>query len=498
MVFSRSSGILLHPTSLPGRFGIGDLGPSARNWINFLADSGTRLWQVLPLGPTGYGDSPYQCFSSFAGNPYLISPEDLLDSGLLHPNDIKDLPQFPDDAVDFGEVIYWKLDLLSRSFDHFRFQGSNATKIEVEEFGSENSPWLGDYALFMALKEFHGGKPWHLWPKSYRDRDPGALKKFQITQAYAVEKHSYYQFLFFKQWNNLRDHAKDKGLKIIGDIPIFIAHDSADAWSNPELLYLDQTGKPSVVAGVPPDYFSATGQMWGNPLYRWEKHAEDDYQWWMSRLKSAFSMVDIVRLDHFRGFSEYWEISAAEETAVNGRWVDGPGEQFLNTVKKVFGVLPIIAEDLGEITPRVSRLRDQFDLPGMKILVFAFDSGEVNEFLPHHYPENCVVYTGTHDNDTAVGWFTRVQESERSFAQSYLESSGEEIAWDLIKAAWGSRAVFAIAPLQDLLSLDNSARMNYPGNPQGNWKWRFSTADLSSKLKERLKEINYLNGRSNN
>ncbi|NQS92009.1 MAG: 4-alpha-glucanotransferase [Chloroflexi bacterium] len=495
MDFTRASGILLHPTSLPGPYGIGDLGPQARKWIDFLADSGTGLWQILPLGPTGYGDSPYQTFSTFAGNPYLISPDDLLRDGLLHVDDLVNHPDFQTNTVEYGEVIYWKLDLLNRSYNHFRYHGKKLHK-EAGLFYTQNQHWLDDYSIFMALKEFHGGMPWAAWPEKYRDRNLDALERFQDEYSYAIQRQKYYQFLFYKQWNALRDYAHKMGIQIIGDIPIFIAHDSADAWANRDLFYIGDDGQPTVVAGVPPDYFSETGQLWGNPLYRWELHTQDGYQWWLERLRAIFSMVDIVRLDHFRGFVDYWEIPAGEETAVNGRWVLGPGKDFLESVESEFGGLPIIAEDLGEISPDVFILRDQFQLPGMKILVFAFDSGEGNVFLPHHYPENCIVFTGTHDNDTAVGWFKRIQEGERTFAQRYLKSSGEDIAWDLISAAWASRAIYAIAPLQDILGLDNHARMNYPGNPEGNWKWRFSQSDLSSELKNRLEEINYLYGRS--
>jgi len=490
MKFIRSSGVLLHPTSLPGRYGIGDLGSQARRWVDFLAESQTGLWQILPLGPTGYGDSPYQCFSTFAGNPYLISPDDLLEDGLIHPNDVLQLPEFNPAAVEYENVIYWKLDLLGRAYNHFVSKGGPGEYPEVSQFYDQHKNWLDDYATFMALKEFHGGKPWTEWPAGYRLRDERALASFRKENNFAVQRQRYYQYLFYNQWEKLRQYANDRGVSIIGDIPIFIAHDSADAWSRRELFHFDEEGFPTVVAGVPPDYFSETGQLWGNPLYRWEVHAQQDYSWWLDRLRSIFSMVDIVRLDHFRGFANYWEIPAGEKTAVNGRWVPGPGEDFLIRVKAEFGELPIIAEDLGEISPEVYQLRDQFNLPGMKILVFAFDSGENNDFLPHRYPENCVVYTGTHDNDTALGWFKRVGEEERNFARQYLNTSGEDISWDLIKSAWGSRAVYAITPLQDLLSLDNSARMNYPGNPEGNWRWRFHQDDLTDDIQNRLLGIN--------
>lgn len=489
MIFKRSSGVLLHPTSLPGPYGIGDLGLQARKWVDFLSETRTALWQVLPLGPTGYGDSPYQCFSAIAGNPYLISPDDLVEEGLLHPNDLANIPSFKSGSVEYGKVIYWKMDLLHKSYEQFRYAGREIHK-EAGEFYSEQEDWLNDYALFMALKEFHGGKPWAEWPDEFRDRNPQALESFMKERDHSVQRQRYYQFLFNKQWTNLKEYARRQGIKIIGDIPIFIAHDSSDAWTHRELLYIGDDGQPTAVAGVPPDYFSDTGQLWGNPLYRWDAHAREDYQWWIKRLKAVFSMVDIVRLDHFRGFTNYWEIPAGEDTAIIGRWVDGPGADFLARVREEFGELPIIAEDLGEIDPKVYQLRDQFDLPGMKILVFAFNSGEENEFLPHHYPENCVVYTGTHDNDTVLGWFKRIDESERTFTQQYLKISGEDIAWDLIKAAWSSKAVFAIAPLQDLLSLDNQARMNYPGQPQGNWSWRFKNSDITDELKTRLQEAN--------
>lgn len=494
MIIQRLSGVLLHPTSLPGPYGIGDLGPQARDWVNFLEETRSGLWQVLPLGPTGYGDSPYQCFSTFAGNPFLISPDDLIEEGLLHPNDLADLPDFNPGAVDYGNVIYQKMDLLHKSYENFRYGGKKIHK-EAGLFYSEQEAWLEDYALFMALKEFHGGKPWTDWEEKFRDRDPGALESFKEERNHAVQRQKFYQFLFYKQWARLRDFANRKGVRIIGDVPIFIAHDSADAWVHRGLLHLDEDGNPTVVAGVPPDYFSQTGQLWGNPLYRWEVHARDGYSWWMERLRSVFSLFDIIRLDHFRGFVDYWEIPISEETAVNGRWVPGPGADFLQKIENEFGDLPIIAEDLGEISPEVFKLRDQFDLPGMKILVFAFDSGESNIFLPHHYNENCVVYTGTHDNDTAVGWFNRIGEGEKTFAQRYLQSHGMDIAWDLIKLGWSSKAVFAIAPLQDLLRLDNSARMNYPGKPQGNWRWRYANGDLNAEIKNRLLEVNYLYGR---
>ena len=496
MFDKRSAGILLHPTSLPGPFGIGDLGPQTRIWIDFLAETGTSLWQILPLGPTGYGDSPYQSFSTFAGNPYLINPELLLEQGIIHQDDLVNAPEFPSDYVDYGKVIWWKFDLLNRAFAQFEQKPRKQILNEFNQFIQENQFWLDDFGIFMAIKESQGNKPWVDWSPELRDRNKKAIETFRQSNSYAIRKQFFFQFLFSSQWASVKKYANKQGIKIIGDIPIYIAHDSADAWVHKELLYLDQSGNPTVVAGVPPDYFSETGQLWGNPLYNWEVHARDGYEWWLDRLRSVLDMVDIIRLDHFRGFAGYWEIPASDKTAENGRWVTGPGAEFFQAVKAEIKQLPIIAEDLGEITPDVIQLRDQFELPGMKVLVFAFDSGEEDEFLPHHYSEDCVVYTGTHDNDTVVGWFKRIQEGERSFAQRYLQTSGEDIAWDLIKAAWSSKAVFAIAPMQDLLGLDNSARMNYPGNLQGNWGWRFHDMDIDESLVDRLSEVNYLYGRS--
>jgi 4-alpha-glucanotransferase len=502
MTFERSSGILLHPTSLPSPYGIGDLGPGAHGWVDFLGRTGTGLWQVLPLGPTGYGDSPYQCFSAFAGNPYLISPESLLQDGLLSGDDLVDAPEFPSDHVDYGTVIPWKVDLLNRAYVQFQSKSLPDLEKAFVQFQADEAHWLDDYALFMTLKENQGGGPWWTWDAALRDSDSSpeavngstaksiSLNRFAEKHSDTIQMIKFRQFLFFKQWSEVRDHAHRNGIQIIGDIPIFVAHDSADVWANRELFYLDEVGQPTVVAGVPPDYFSETGQLWGNPLYDWEKHAADGYSWWLDRLRAVLSLVDIVRLDHFRGFAGYWEIPGEAETAVKGRWMDGPGADFFRKVRESLGELPIIAEDLGEITPDVVELRDQFNLPGMKVLVFAFNSGPENEFLPHNYTRDFAVYTGTHDNDTAVGWYQRVEEHERSFARRYLNTSGEDIAWDLIRAAWASVAVFALAPLQDLLGLDNEARMNYPGSDQGNWTWRFSNNALSASLKSRLQEMN--------
>ena len=495
MKFERASGILLHPTSLPGAFGIGDIGPKAHEWIDFLTSIGSSLWQVLPLGPTGYGDSPYQCFSAFAGNPYIISPDVLRTEGFLTIEELRDCPSFPVERVDYGVVIPFKLKLLKRAFDRFQSGSHPEINEEFKAFREAETHWLDDFALFMTIKEAHGGGSWVDWPVPLRSREPKALKSFRDAHADDLERYAFWQYLFFRQWADLREHANKNDIQIIGDIPIFVAHDSADVWSHPELFYLDNEGQPTVVAGVPPDYFSPTGQRWGNPLYHWELHAQDGYSWWIDRMRAVLSLVDIVRLDHFRGFAGYWEIPAEEQTAVKGQWVPGPGAQFFEVVEKSLGTLPIIAEDLGEITPDVIELRDRFKLPGMKILVFAFDSDAENEFLPHNVTPNCVVYTGTHDNDTTRGWYERSDEKIRDYARRYLARDGCDIAWDLIRAAWSSVAVFALAPLQDFLNLGNEARMNYPSKPSGNWGWRLSPRALTDSLQERLKENNILYGR---
>jgi len=496
MNFERSAGILLHPTSLPGPYGIGDLGPEAYRWVDFLAASQTALWQVLPLGPTGYGDSPYQCFSAFAGNPYLISPQLLVQDGLLHHNDLVNLPPFPAERVDYGMVIPWKLRVLSQAWRRFLTNSTPRLRRAFEAFREEHAVWLEEYALFMALKEAHGGAPWPTWEAALRRREPDALEAARRSLGNSVERQAFYQFLFFRQWDSLKGYAHQSGVRLIGDAPIFVAHDSAEVWARPDLFSLDEYGNPTVVAGVPPDYFSETGQLWGNPLYRWEAHAAEGYAWWLARLRTALKLVDIIRLDHFRGFAGYWEIPAGETTAVNGRWAPGPGAAFFSAVQQALGDLPLIAEDLGEITPDVVALREQFHLPGMKILVFAFGDDARNPFLPHNYTPNCVVYTGTHDNDTAAGWYQNAPEATRDFARRYLARDGHDIAWDLIRAAWSSVAVFALAPMQDLLSLDNRARMNYPSRASGNWQWRMPAGALNEGLRARLAEHNRLYGRT--
>jgi len=497
MNFKRSSGILLHPTSLAGDYGIGDIGPAARDWLDLLAKSGCSLWQVLPLGPTGYGDSPYQCFSAFAGNPYLISPQDLLEKDLLHPDDLKDLPTFPINKVDYSKVIYWKLNVLDRSYLRFEKQALPSNQKAYQEFQRIQKFWLEDFTLFMALKEAHGGAPWTKWEPELRDREDSALHKARKDFDYAIQRQTYRQFIFFEQWNRLKNYAHARDMQIIGDAPIFVAHDSSDVWVHREMFFLDDKGKPTVVAGVPPDYFSPTGQLWGNPLYNWKVHQTQGYEWWFKRMQAVFSLVDILRLDHFRGFAGYWEVPSNEKTAEKGRWVAGPGKHFFRALEKELGELPIIAEDLGVITPDVVEMRQTFNLPGMKILQFGFEGRADDPFLPHNYPENCVVYTGTHDNDTVKGWYERVVPEAKDFYRRYLARNGSNVSWDFIRAVWSSVAMFAIAPMQDFLGLGNEARMNYPGNSAGNWNWRLHPEAFTTELVSRIREINGLYSRMN-
>jgi 4-alpha-glucanotransferase len=490
MKLERSSGVLLHPTSLPGPYGIGDLGPRAHAWADFLAEAGCSLWQVLPLGPTGFDNSPYQSFSAFAGNPYLISPELLMAEGLLEPADLGGA-SFPSDRVDFCALIPWKVRLLDAAFRRFQESGPSELRSELEAFRDRHAAWLDDFSLFMALKEAHQGARWDEWPEILRRRGSDAMAGTRRELAEGMKRQAFRQFLFFRQWQALRRHAGSKGIHIIGDVPIFVSSDSADVWAHPDLFKLDETLRPTVVAGVPPDYFSPTGQLWGNPLYRWETHHSSGFEWWTARLRSAIQLVDLARLDHFRGFVAAWEVPAGSRTAEKGKWVNGPGRELLSRLGEVLGDLPLIAEDLGVITPEVEALRESFHLPGMKILQFAF-SGPDNPFLPHAYPRNCVVYTGTHDNDTTRGWFNTAPESELDFCRRYLKSDGSDIVWDLIRAAWASPARFALAPMQDLLDLDTSARMNFPGKPSGSWTWRMGDGDASPTLAGRLRELNYL------
>lgn len=495
MTDRRAGGILLHPTSLPGRYGIGDLGPSAEAWVDWLAEAGCCLWQVLPLGPTGYGDSPYQGLSTFAGNPLLVSPERMLEDGLLSAPDLEPVPSFPPNRVDFSAVIRYKARLLDRASAQVT-SAKSGFRQTYEEFCELQAGWLDDYALFMALKREQGGQAWNRWPGELASRNPSALREARPRLADDMQSHRLAQYLFYREWEAIRSRAHSHGIRVIGDVPIFVAHDSADVWTHPELFALDRRGEPEAVAGVPPDYFSPTGQRWGNPVYRWDAMARDGYAWWISRMRSVLAMVDVVRLDHFRGFEAYWRIPAEAPTAETGKWVQGPGASLLDALSKGLGSLPLIAEDLGVITPEVVALRDSFKLPGMKVLQFAFDSGAENAFLPHNYVGGCVAYTGTHDNDTAMGWYATASLEERDFSRRYLAREGTDFAWDLIRAAWSSVADWAITPMQDLLSLGTEARMNYPSRPEGNWSWRLLPEQLTPSLASRMRGMNALYGRT--
>ena len=490
-MFERSSGILLHPTSLPGKYGIGSLGKEAYKFVDFLKKANQKLWQIFPLGPTGYGDSPYQCFSTFAGNPYLIDFDLLIEQNLLTEEDLKDV-NFGgnEEYIDYGAIYNQKYPLLRKAYENFKANGNKELKEKLETFKTENSSWLDDYSLYISLKNHFNGLPWNEWEDDIRTRKEAAINKYKAELANEIEYHNFIQFLFFTQWNNVKKYANDNGIKIIGDIPIFVAVDSSDAWANPEIFLFDPELKPVKVAGVPPDYFSATGQLWGNPLYDWDKLKELNYKWWVDRVRANLSTCDIIRIDHFRGFDEYWAVPYGDKTAENGTWCPGPRTDLFNAIKNELGELPIIAEDLGTMTQGVIDLREATGFPGMKILGFAFDSKEENDYLPHTYTKNCVVYTGTHDNDTLIGWFTKANEDDKQFARNYLNSrSDNEIHWDAIRGAWSSVASMAIAPIQDFLGLGSEARINTPGVAAGNWQWRLKDGVLTDELAERIAKL---------
>jgi 4-alpha-glucanotransferase len=494
---TRRSGILLHPTSLPSRYGIGSFDQAAYEWIDFLNHTRQTLWQVLPLGPTGYGDSPYQSFSSFAGNPYLINLEELVEEGLLDRHQLDVAPEFPRERVDYGTIYSWKLPLLYGVAADFEQRATADQKAEFGQFCVDNADWLDDYALFMALKDAHNGAPWNQWAIDLRSRSRPALDKATAEHAPDIHAHKFNQWVFYRQWLALKAYANTEDVLIVGDIPIFVAMDSADTWANPDEFFLDSEYQPTVVAGVPPDYFSKTGQLWGNPLYRWTRMQQTGYAWWLRRIRAALRLYDIVRIDHFRGFAGYWEVPADEETAVNGRWVKGPGADFFHVVKKELGDdLPIIAEDLGEITSDVIELRNQLGLPGMKILQFAFATDASDKFLPHNFTRNFIVYPGTHDNDTSWGWYQESgADKELDHFRRYFRTDGHDVAWTLIEACLSSVAVAAIFTLQDVLSLASDARMNLPGRAAGNWTWRFLPEQITGHVADRLHSATVLYGR---
>lgn len=498
MPFPRSSGILLHPTSFPSRFGIGDLGLEAYKFIDFLRESYQQYWQVLPLGPTGYGNSPYASYSAMAGNALLISPEQLQEQGLLSEDDLGNLPVFAASTVDYEEVKRIKIPLLKRACENF---GRTATAIQKKEFAGfcdSKAYWLDDYALFMSLKDAHQDTSWDTWEPELVQRETVAMEQAREELSSHIYYYKFLQYEFFRQWSELKSYANMSGIQIIGDIPIYVAQDSADVWANPEIFCLDEeTREPALMAGVPPDYFSATGQLWGNPVYDWEELQAQDFTWWIGRFEAMLDYMDVIRIDHFRGFEAYWAVEQGETTAINGKWLKAPGEKLFDAIKQKLGNLPVLAEDLGVITPEVEALRDKYEFPGMKVLQFAFGSDPGNPFLPFNYNRNSVVYTGTHDNDTTIGWFNSANDWEQRNLLLYLGSvSSEGINWDVIRLALSSIANQAIIPLQDILGLGTEARMNVPSVAEGNWAWRYEPSLLSAEMSLRLKDLTKLYGRA--
>ncbi|MBN1485426.1 MAG: 4-alpha-glucanotransferase [Chloroflexia bacterium] len=501
MKFPRRSGILLHPTSLPGRFGIGDLGEQAYRFVDFLARAGQAYWQVLPLGPTGYGDSPYQTLSVMAGNPLLISLERLVELGHLGEGDLGDAPAFPEERVDYGPVIDYKTARLERAFAAFRRRAPQEQWASYERFCREQAIWLEDFSLFMALKEVHDLQPWYDWEEELRRRQPQALHRWRNDLAERIASQKYRQWQFFEQWLALKRYANERGLHLIGDIPIYVSMDSAEVWANPHLFKFDEDLEPIVVSGVPPDYFSETGQLWGHPLYRWELMKQNGYAWWIERFRMALTQADVIRIDHFRGFYNYWEVPAEAETAVQGRWLYGPGADLFHAVTAALGDMALIAEDLGDFDREsragVDALQEEFGYPGMRVLQFAFGGGPDEDFLPHNYLPGCCVYTGTHDNDTIRGWYEVTSTGgERDYARKYLGCDGADIAWRLIRLAWSSVAQTALTTAQDLLGLGHEARMNLPGTCGApNWCWRLRPGALDEDVAERLLELTAVYGR---
>ena len=499
MFDSRVSGILLHPTSFPSTFGIGDLGNEAYKFIDFLAAADQSIWQILPLGPTGYGNSPYLSYSALAGNPLLISPEKLQEQNLLTEQDLQNSPSFELDSIDYDLVIANKLPLLEKAARNFQAQANPAELAKFSDFCEHHQYWLDDYALFMAIKEANQGKSWYQWDTDTAKRKPEKLQAWKEQLKDAVLFHQFLQYAFFEQWQSLKQYANQKGVSIFGDIPIYVAHDSADVWANSEIFCVDsQTGEATLMAGVPPDYFSATGQLWGNPVYKWETLEKSNFDWWIKRIEFTLEYVDLIRIDHFRGFEAFWAVPQGETTAINGSWQKAPGSKFFQILHQQLGDIPIVAEDLGVITPEVEDLRDTCGFPGMKILHFAFDSDRGNAFLPYNYlNRNCVVYTGTHDNDTTIGWFESRDEEAQSRVIDYLGCLCEDgIHWALIKLALSSVANTAIFPFQDVLGLGTDAKMNTPSTIKGNWEWRCRSEAFNQELSNRLRYLTYLYGRT--
>jgi len=495
-VSSRAAGLLLHPTSLPGRFGVGDLGPAADRFLEWLQSAGLSLWQMLPVVPTGLGDSPYGGLSAFAGNPLLLSPERLVEDGLLVPSDLEDAPVFLEERFDSDRVRAWKEPLLRRAGERFRSAASPGLRQDFESFrsGRDQAPWLSDWSSFAALSSRFPHAPWTAWPGDLARREPGAIDAIRRELAEEIEHHELVQFLFFRQWARMREEARRRGVRLIGDAPIYVSHHSAEVWAHRELFLLDERGAPEAVAGVPPDYFSATGQLWGYPLYRWNRMEKDGFAWWIARFRAGLRQCDLVRVDHFRGFASFWAVPAGARSAAEGSWVEGPGRNLFDALRDALGGLPLIAEDLGTITEDVVELLAALALPGMRVLQFAFSDGD-STHLPHRHVRNAVVYTGTHDNDTARGWFGSLPEEARRRALDYLGSRGDEIEWDLIRAAFTSVADRAIAPAQDVFSLDSAARMNTPARAGGNWAWRAQERDFTAERAARLRRLAQITGR---
>ena len=493
----RQSGILVHPTSFPGPYGIGDLGKGAYDFIDFLQAGGQTLWQCLPLGPTGFGDSPYQSFSAFAGQPLIISPEKLMDLELLTEEDAACHPEWNDEAVDYGPLIQYKTALFKKAYENFRHTPIILLLDEFRTFCEKNSGWPMDYALFMALKDANEGRAWTEWDDAWKFPTPAIKAAAHKELKDSVDYYCFLQYIFFKQWDELKNYAHKKGVRIIGDIPIFVSPDSADVWAHKELFYLDKDGFPTVVAGVPPDYFSATGQLWGNPLYDWSAHKKEGYRWWIHRIRHQLQLTDMLRIDHFRGFEAFWTIPYGEETAVGGQWKKGPGNDFFDHIIKALGPsLPIIAEDLGVITPAVEKLRDAYAFPGMRILQFAFEDIRDNNYLPYHYIENCVCYTGTHDNDTTRGWYLQASPESQDKVRRFMSCDGSNVHWDFIRLAMSSVARYVLFPIQDIFGLDSSGRMNTPGTDTDNWTWRYKKERLNPGTAAYLKELSELFGRN--
>jgi 4-alpha-glucanotransferase len=495
MKIVREAGILLHISSLPGQFGIGDIGPQAYRFVDFLKETGQKIWQILPI--TATDQSPYSGTSAFAGNPNLISPEKLVKEGLLLEDDLNDCPEFSNEKVDFSKVINFKHKLLRLAFKRFK-KINNHTKVkEYEDFCNQNNYWLEDFSLFMGLRENFSYKSepvWTEWPNDIVCRQPEAIADYKKELEPEINYQKFIQYLFFYQWYQLKSYTNKLGIKIIGDMPIYVSYDSADVWTCPELFQLDNNKKPVAVSGSPADQFSEIGQVWGNPLYNWDKLKENKFDWWVKRVRKALSTVDIVRIDHFRGFEAYWSIPESGKPS-EGKWIKAPGEELLNTLKTELGELNLIAEDLGHITPEVMELRDKFAIPGMKVLQFAFKGDTSNPYLPFNYQNNFIAYTGTHDNDTTLSWFQSLSGEERMKVLEYLNSDGKEINWELIKLVHSSVADFAVIPLQDLLGTGEDGRMNNPAGSKDNWAWRFKEEEINQEIKDRLYRITKIYGR---